>query len=267
MWCLGSDVYVWAKRPVIGGYIGRILRQAQHVFADGDDLCKRIHTWLGIDATFMPSFHPLDGLAACKPPAPTDRPRYLYLGRLHPAKGIFELLDAFHHLRQSLPGATLCYVGGGPAAEELRNRIDVLKIGDSVKVTGTVQDTEVAQRLIESDIVVIPTRSDSIPLVLTEAVQAMRPVVGTEAGDVGACIRKYKLGLVTPSLAPADLAETMQAAAANPTISEEGRAALLDEFDPNTAVHILCDIALQAKAVRAPAANPPTPGRQAAYSN
>jgi len=259
VWCLGSDIYTWAKRPLIRGRIAGILTGASHVFADGEDLCRRIRSWLEIDAIFLPSFRPLDGLDGFEPPPPTESPRFLYLGRLHRDKGIFELLMAFAHVRMALPHATLRYVGDGPEKRKLETlaaEMHLLRPDDleasSVLVGGAVSHEGVVRALHECDWAVIPTRSDSIPLVFTEAVQAMRPVIGTDVGDLGAVIRRYRLGHVSPSAQSRDLARTMIRAAHDPVFDLRGRAELLQLFDPRRAAEIFCDRAFPATDRRVP---------------
>jgi glycosyltransferase involved in cell wall biosynthesis len=259
VWCLGSDIYTWSTRPVIRGRIAAVLEGASHVFADGENLCRRIHAWLGIDAMFLPSFRPLDGLDDCEPPQPTESPRFLYLGRLHRDKGIFELLTAFAHVRMALPLATLRYVGDGPQKRELEelaadmhlHRRDDPDAG-SVFIRGAVSHEGVVRALRESDCVVIPTRSDSVPLVFTEAVQAMRPVIGTEVGDLGALIRRFGVGHVSPSAQSRDLARTMIRLAHGPIFDVRGRTELLQLFDPRRAAQVFCDRVFPAAGRRVP---------------
>jgi len=248
VWCLGSDIYTWARRPLIRGRIAGILTGASHVFADGEDLCRRIRSWLEIDAIFLPSFRPLEGLEGLEPPPPTESPRFLYLGRLHRDKGIFELLMAFAHVRMALLHATLRYVGDGPEKRKLETlaaEMHLLRPDDleanSVLVGGAVSHEGVVRALHECDWVVIPTRSDSIPLVFTEAVQAMRPVIGTDAGDLGTLIRRFGLGHVSPSAESRDLASTMIRAVHDPVFDLRGRAKLLQLFDPRRSAQSFCD--------------------------
>ncbi len=241
VWCLGSDIYVWPKRPVIRGQIAMVLKEANAVYGDGHDLCRRIDKWLDIEAEFMPSFRPLPGLDNGEPPQPTEAPCYLSLGRLHPAKGVFELLDAFVEAKVILPQARLRFVGGGPAEARLKAEVARLGLSGAVDIDGPVGKETIRQRLNECHCVVIPTRSDSIPLVFTEAVQAMRPVIGTAVGDLGALINCYKLGLVTPSTTRADLSTAMIQMAREPVFDLDGRTELLRLFDPRSAAKFFCE--------------------------
>ncbi len=266
VWCLGSDIYSWAERPFFRGRIERVLRGAHSVFADGDDLCTRVNQWLEIDTHFMPSFRPLAGVDDVRPPESTAAPKYLYLGRLHQMKGVYELLEAFRIVRNSLPAATLTFVGGGPARRELTARVQAARLSDVVRLVGSVSNAEVVQYLIASDIVVIPSRSDSIPLVLTEAVQAYRPVIGTDIGDLGATIRGYGLGTVTQSLDPVVLAAAMAETARGPAIDPDGRRRLLDRMQPSEAVRTFLSLTGGEKMPSKTTRNSATPQKKPAYS-
>lgn len=240
VWCLGSDIYSWARRPVIKGQIARVLRGAENVFGDGDDLCKRVRNWLGIGCDFLPSYRPLEGELPAHVPGANQAPRYLYLGRVHPAKGTDELLDAFARVSRKLPGAILRFVGDGPDLPRLRQKSQRLGLNHSVSFTGPVGRTEILAAYRDCDFVVIPTKSDSLPLVFSEAVQARRPVIGADVGDLGAFIRRFHVGIVCGSADPALLAAAMQQMAYQPVFSAAGRALLLKLLDPNAAAVTFC---------------------------
>ena len=244
VWCLGSDIYQWARRPVIRQQIAAILRDAACVFGDGDDLCCRVTEWLNIDCCFLPSFRPLGGSTRPQPSGKTDAPRYLYLGRLHRTKGILELADAFALVHRVLPDARIDYVGHGPDRTVLEAKLADLGLGVAASVVGPSSTSEVAQELAACDFVVIPTKSDSLPLVFSEAVQACRPVIGTNIGDLGTFIRRYGVGLVAESVQLADLAGPMLTMAAAPVFSMDGRSRLLDLMDPSRAAAAFCEHAL-----------------------
>jgi glycosyltransferase involved in cell wall biosynthesis len=248
VWCLGSDIYSWAKRPVIRGQIARVLTGAACVFGDGEDLCERVRRWLKIKCHFLPSFRPLSGVTVDGPPLATRAPRYLFLGRLHRAKGIFDLVAAFAQVHRALPGASLRLVGDGPGAAKLRQRVKRLNLTDAVRFTGVVASDGIVTELQQADFVVIPTKSDSLPLVFSEAVQACRPVIGTDVGDLGAFICSYRVGLVAPSTDAVDLSTAMLAMACAPSFDLQGRTALLARLDPHRAAETFRTLALGAEA-------------------
>jgi len=106
-------------------------------------------------------------------------PVILFVGRLTPGKGIFELLEAFE--RMPYPGeATLLVVGDGPAAAACRARCRS-GLRRAVCFAG-FRDQEALPRFYAmADLFVLPSRYDPWGLVLNEAMAAGLPVVGTAA--------------------------------------------------------------------------------------
>ncbi len=247
VWCLGSDIYAWARRPLIKGQIAKVLLGADHVFGDGDDLCERVKQWLGIGCRFLPSHRPLEGDLPGSSQKATQAPRFLYLGRVHSAKGTGELLDGFAIVSRKLPGATLRIVGDGPELARLRQKTQEYGLSHAVSFTGPVGSTEIIDAYRGCDFVVIPTKSDSLPLVFSEAVQARRPVIGTDVGDLGAFIRRFNVGVVCGVAEPVLLAAAMQQMADQPVFSSEGRDRLLKLLDPNAAAMTFCRSAFGAQ--------------------
>lgn len=244
VWCLGSDINVWSRKRIVGRRIERILQGAACVFADGEELCERVVAQFAVPCTYLPSFRPL-------PPVPTnaslhvgDATQFLYLGRIHRDKGVFELLRAFDLVRQSLPEATLRFVGDGPAIAELKSMIGLRFVSGAVRCDGRISATDVTAAYIGCNCVVIPTRSDSLPLVFSEAVQMSVPVIGTDVGDLGRLIRRYHVGMVTRSTDPRDLAATMIRMARSPVFDAAGREEMLAMLDPNRAAEMFCRRAL-----------------------
>ncbi|HEX9750550.1 MAG TPA: glycosyltransferase [candidate division Zixibacteria bacterium] len=240
VWCLGSDIYSWARRPLVRMQIAGVLGDAVSVYGDGEDLCKRAQAQFGITCTYLPSFRPLPVITRTRPIRATDAPKFLYLGRIHRAKGVFDLFKAFEMVRGTLPLATLRYIGEGPAAHELSAGIGLSHVSGAIRFDGRVGHDGVIDALASSDCVVIPTKSDSLPLVFSEAVQAGTPVIGTDVGDLGCFIRRYRVGAVAPSATPRDLADTMLQMARLPVFDHAGQSRLIDDLSPARAARLFC---------------------------
>jgi glycosyltransferase involved in cell wall biosynthesis len=111
---------------------------------------------------------------------------------------------------------------------------------------------------------VIPTKSDSLPLVFSEAVQAGRPVVGTDVGDLGRFIRRYRVGVVTRANDLRGLFSAMLRMARGPVYSLAGSEELLARLDPNEAARIFCKTALRSRVGEGVKGNRPVPAIPAA---
>ncbi len=112
--------------------------------------------------------------------------RLLYLGRLDRIKGIEGLLMA---LKESDSSVTLSICGddGNGYAGNLKALTDKLGIADRVKFQGHVTGKEKAQILLDSDVLVMPSFSESFGLSAAEALGHGIPVIvskGTPWRDV-----------------------------------------------------------------------------------
>ncbi len=113
----------------------------------------------------------------------------LYVGRIHPIKGIDILLLAIRRLIDRRPEARLLLVGGSGLFRDyrkqerrLRAMARQLDLGRHVEFVGEKSPREVAQLMRESSVVVLPSRAESFGAVLVEALSCGIPVVATRCG-------------------------------------------------------------------------------------
>jgi glycosyltransferase involved in cell wall biosynthesis len=109
--------------------------------------------------------------------------RLLYLGRLHPKKGIANLLSACKRLNDSSNttwSLTLAGAGDPKYVETLRTRIEELKLGKQVQMVGAV-DGEMKRNLFEnSEIAVVPSHTENFGMVVAEALAHGVPVIASK---------------------------------------------------------------------------------------
>ncbi len=102
----------------------------------------------------------------------------LYLGRLHPKKGLTELLSAWVRLASERPDWILRIVG----PDEDEHRTELEKMAAQMKARrivfgGPVYGAEKANILRESDLFVLPTRNENFGLAVAEALAAGVPAI------------------------------------------------------------------------------------------
>ncbi|HTN42815.1 MAG TPA: glycosyltransferase [Nitrospiria bacterium] len=109
--------------------------------------------------------------------------RLLYLGRLHPIKGIenilasCKLLNSFSSVTWSL---TIAGSGDLDYVESLRVRIEDLMLARQVQMVGAVEG-EIKQSLFENtDIVIVPSHTENFGMVIAEALAHGVPVVASK---------------------------------------------------------------------------------------
>jgi glycosyltransferase involved in cell wall biosynthesis len=108
----------------------------------------------------------------------------LFAGRLDPVKRpllLLEIAAALVKLRAQRDFRVL--VGGdGPEGETLRARLRKTGLESLFTLLGQVDD--VPTLLAESDVVVVPSRAEGIPLIVLEAFASARPVICSRVGAV-----------------------------------------------------------------------------------
>jgi len=102
----------------------------------------------------------------------------LAVGRLAPVKGFDVLIEAWTGVKN----ARLQIAGDGPDRESLKALVKKYDLQDRVMLLG--QRTDVPERLAQSDLMVISSRREGMPLVLAEALHAECPVVSTAVGGM-----------------------------------------------------------------------------------
>lgn len=116
-------------------------------------------------------------------PEPVVRPkrggalRLLFLGRLHPVKGLENLLAAC----SALPSVTLTIAGDGDPqyAKTLRQLAEQLHIAGRVVFTGEVLGDAKRHLINTSDVMVMPSHSENFGMSVAEALAAGMPVIAS----------------------------------------------------------------------------------------
>jgi len=195
VWALGSDINSWAHFPVLGSLTSKVLRGAHALFADGYELALKVQALSARECRFIPSFHNLDfGRGIFE----EEQNVFLTVGRIEREKGVFDLLEAFRLFAQKIHGWQLYYAGSGRAEIKLWKKVVDYGLADSVECYGHLEQKAVNHLLSLSTAVIIPSHSDSLPLTFGEAMQAGKPVITSEIGDMPHFVDKYQVGYHYP---------------------------------------------------------------------
>lgn len=235
VWALGADIYTWGRRTAVRPLVRSVLRGASARFADGFALAAEVTQLSGLECGFMSTSRRLPAPGSAVTLVGEDL-RFLFVGRFEMVKGVDVLIEAVAALRARGIGAGLTMYGLGSMEAQLRAMVADLRLSDAVRIVNGAQPGEVlAAHLAAADCLVIPSRMESIPVVLSDALQAGTPVIVSDVGDMGDLARQYGLGEPVPPDDPHALAGAMAEFAQSPdrwrSRYETGRAALLPIFD------------------------------------
>lgn len=129
------------------------------------------------------------------------------IGRLGQSKGQHVLLDAAALVLRQRPDARFMIVGQGRLDQQLKEQARALGIADRVIFTGLRHD--IPTILAQSDIFVLSSFWEGLPLSAVEAMAAARPVVLTDVGGNRELVEPGAQGLIVPPGDPRALADAL----------------------------------------------------------
>lgn len=235
VWALGSDIWSLGRMPLVSRLLKRVVADASTCFADGLQLADDAAMLGGRPFEFLPSTRrPL--LADRRPVGDAPPWRFLFLGRWHPNKGIDLLLDALRLLSEEAWSAIaeVTIAGGGPLEDAVRrSAADLEGAGRPIRLLGFLGTDEAAREIARADWLLIPSRIESIPVVLSDALKAGRPVIATPVGDMTRIVGSHPAcGIVTEAVTAASIAHAIaKATRAGPGRYLEGVGRTASTFD------------------------------------
>ncbi len=137
----------------------------------------------------------------------TDPLELLYLGRLSIEKGADVLIDALSHMPASC-GTRLTVLGDGPLRPELERATQKKGLGDRVVFKGF--QPNIADYLSRCDALVMPSRTEGLPMALIEAAVIGKPVIASRVGGIPDIVQPERNGLLVPPDRPDKLARAIE---------------------------------------------------------
>ena len=160
-----------------------------------------------------------------RPPVPLPRdPVALFVGVLERYKNIDGLVAAWRRVAPRLPNAKLVIVGKGSRTDLVEQLL--AELPEQVEWIRELPPAEIARRLDESTIFVLPSRSEGLPRVLMEAFARGRGAIGGRAGGIPELVRDGETGFLVDPEDVDGLADALYRALSDRELCERfGRAA------------------------------------------
>ncbi len=209
VWALGPDIWIYSRNPFLRRIVKTVFRNAEVCFANGFNLAKEVENTSGTNCTFLPTARVLPPVQSRTETENTGKTRFLFVGRFDHTSGVELLIDAAGAIEREQRNFTVRICGEGPLGDRLPSRIENMGLSETVQLGGRLGRRAFAAELELSDALIIPSLMESIPVVMTDALQKGIPVLVSNVGDMGYLVRVYDVGLVFEPDNAQSLTDTM----------------------------------------------------------
>ena len=139
-------------------------------------------------------------------------PSFVCVGRLSEQKGHILLIEAVSQLAAEGLKFKLVFVGDGELRGQIETLIEQLQLQDYIEITGWATNAEVQQYILASQIMVLPSFAEGLPVVLMEALALGRPVITTYVAGIPELVKPGENGWLVPAGSVEALKNAMKAA-------------------------------------------------------
>jgi glycosyltransferase involved in cell wall biosynthesis len=206
VWGQGTDVYLPERFTRITSK--PILRNADAALALTEDMKQKMQRIYDREVSIVPNGINLERFKISSGGTTESNTKtILFVGRLHPVKGVQYLIEAMTIVHQEMPDAKLVIVGDGkerPRLEELAERLD---LNSCIQFVGQVPQERIPEAMHQADVFALSSLSEGFPVVLLEAMAAKLPIVATNVGGLPNIVEERVNGYLVSAKSPDEIAD------------------------------------------------------------
>jgi glycosyltransferase involved in cell wall biosynthesis len=224
---------MWRHAPGLYERIERsVLRHTQHVFTVRRSAVERYgntYPELASRISFLPTW--FDSSVFQPPQDAQERTRVrsdlrqelglppasrllVSVGRFDRQKDPLLMLQTFREVLGSAPDTCLLLVGDGVLRAQIEQVRQTLGLKDRVRLLGVMSPTRIAQVLAASDLFVMSSAYEGMPIAVLEALATGLPVVSTNVGEISTIVQDGVNGRISSDRKPGSLAAAVNDALA-----------------------------------------------------
>lgn len=212
VWVLGSDIWGYGNNLLFRPILKKILDNAYRLFADGYKLSEDVERLSKNKCAFLSSARWAHNSGPKPPLSNIDKAKtnFLFIGRYHKNKGVDILIESINMMPRDLLAQMNFYIfGGGNLENPIKVKVKKYKLDKYVFIGGFIDSEMAISYLTLCDCVIIPSRIESIPLILSDSLQAGTPLIVADVGDMGKLVREYGAGKVIAPENPKELKDAI----------------------------------------------------------
>ncbi|HEX5137088.1 MAG TPA: glycosyltransferase [Planctomycetota bacterium] len=192
-------------------------------------------------------------VAAPRPPHPgAPVVRVVTVARLHPKKGVPDLVDAVARARAAGAPIELDIVGEGPERAAVEQRIEAAGLRAAVRLHGALPPAQVSRLLAVADLFALNSRTapdgdtEGLPVSILEAMEASLCVIATRHGGIQEAVADGDSGILVPERDTDALAQALlrmsRDPAARAAMGRAGRARVERDYDERRSIERLKEL-------------------------
>ena len=168
---------------------------------------------------------------AAMPSASSDKLRFAVVATYEARKGQDLLLDAVEQLPDDVRGGCVFQLVGRALEEAFSDTLATRaeELG-SVQLLGSLGHEQALQTIREADVLVCPSRDETMPIVLLEAMSMGKPTVSFDVGGIHERIVDRVNGMLAPAQDPIALASAIERLVWEPELRRDVGAAARETF-------------------------------------
>lgn len=246
----GSEV-LWSKFPRLYFMFEKlIITSMDHVYTVSNNslefyrskyperkkMFSFLPTWADTDIFYPkdePKFSIRSNLLSLNNKLPIDEKWILFVGRLQKVKSPIRLIDTFAEYYRKDTTACLIIIGEGNLREAMVLHVKKMKMENKVFFLGNVSQETLALFYRGSDVLLLTSNFEGMPMCVLEALGCGLPVVSTNVGEVKRVVKNEFSGEVVESVSPKIISQSIEKVLSNPDIySKDNCIKAISEYTP-----------------------------------
>jgi len=115
--------------------------------------------------------------------------RFLLLGKVGEGKGIFDLIETVYKNQNYFRDKIEIMIGGDGEIDRLKQEIKEYRLEETIKYIGWVSGTKKDRLLANSDVYLLPSYNEGLPISILEAMSYKKPIISTDVGGISTIVK------------------------------------------------------------------------------